>query len=439
VTQRDEHTAVDERHVVPESNARRFAIAVADGPARGVTAPPTERCTIGSHPSNDLVVQDSFVSRFHCEVTAEADGPRLRDVGSTNATWVDGVQVHDALLRDGSAIRIGQSTLVVSLSAETAVRPISNARSFGGLVGESLAIRSVFARLERAASSDATVLIEGETGTGKEAAAEAVHAASARRDGPFVVVDLSALPGNLLESELFGHEKGAFTGATERRIGAFEEASGGTVFLDEIGELPLELQPKLLRVLEQRTIRRLGSNARIPIDVRIVAATNADLRRGVNDGRFRPDLYYRLAVVRVELPPLRERPDDIHMLADRLLEVLGADAARRAELLHPDSLTRLRRRAWPGNVRELRNQLESWLVMDDAIASPALEEAPVALGPAIDPRLTYEQARRRALTEFERAFAPALVAFHGGNVGEAAKAAGMDRAYLYRLLRRHRG
>ncbi len=438
----DEQTAIDRtRAQEAPPSWRCFRLLGEDAAAAIQFTAERDGCAIGAHPSNDVVLNDPLVSRFHCEITAGPAGLRLRDLGSRNGTIVDGVVAYDALLRDGSVIRVGSSSLRVALSEQSLPVRLSSRTSFGGLVGASAAMRAAFARLERAAASDATVLLEGETGTGKEAAAQALHDAGARREGPFVVVDCSAIPESLIEAELFGHEKGAFTGATERRIGAFEEASGGTIFLDEIGELPLAMQPKLLRVLEQRTLRRVGGNARIPADVRVIAATNRNLRAEVNEGRFRPDLYYRLAVVTIVLPPVRERPEDIALLADHLLASLGADDEARASLHSPEVLARWKRGAWPGNVRELRNHLEHLLVMDEVLADDLVtgpDEPASAPWTEIDPTLSYADARRHALAEFERAWAPALLAHHGGNVSEAARAAGMDRAYLHRLLRRHR-
>jgi DNA-binding NtrC family response regulator len=424
----------------------RFRLVGLEGPADGhAWSAEGEHLSLGAHASNDVVLEDPRVSRFHVEIHGARGGALIEDLASRNGTTVDGVRIRSAWLREGSVIRLGRSSLRFELSREEALPlRLSHAERFGDLVGRSVAMRAAFARLERAAASDSTVLLEGETGTGKEAAAESIHRASSRQAGPFVVVDASAMPANLIEAELFGHERGAFTGAVERRIGAFEEANGGTIFLDELGELPIDLQPKLLRALERRTIRRIGANARIDVDVRVIAATNRNLKVEVNEGRFRPDLYYRLAVLKVVLPPLRERPEDVELLAAHLLAGLGA-AEERARVLTPELLRRLRRRAWPGNVRELRNHLEQCLVLDEppgdesststrAIGDPP----PLSEGPAVDPSLSYAEARRRALADFERSYAAALVAQHGGNVAEAARVAGMDRAYLYRLLRRHR-
>ena len=401
-----------------------------------------DRCSIGSQPGNDIIIDDPTVSRYHCEVLVDAEGAHVRDTGSLNGTVVDGVRVNDAYLRDGSLIKLGEAVVRFQLGQDTIQIPLSERTSFETLVGQSVAMRQTISLLERAAATDATVLLEGETGTGKGATAESIHRASGRKDGPFVVVDCGAIPENLLESELFGHERGSFTGAAARRVGAFEEAAGGTLFLDEIGELPPELQPKLLRAVETRTIRRVGQNQHVPIDVRIVAATNRDLRSDANTGRFRSDLYFRLAVIKITLPPLRQRPEDLPLLAEALLATLRAQPHEIHALLTPAFLATLRRAAWPGNVRELRNYLERCLVFQDALPISGVthigEIAALAPGPpAADADLAYADARKRAIDAFEKSYAEALVRKHGGKVAAAAQSAGIARVHLYRLLRRH--
>ncbi len=392
--------------------------------------------SIGAAPSNDVVIAESTVSRFHCEVRAGSDGIRLRDLGSRNGTELDGTPIVEAWLRNGSLIRIGRVTLRFELVADTRPLPMSDQSEIGGLVGESEAMRTVFALLERVSATDSTVLLEGETGTGKDVAAEAIHQASPRRDKALGVVDCGAVPANLLESQLFGHERGAFTGADDRRVGAFEDASGGTLFLDEIGELPLELQPKLLRVLEQRKIQRVGSNTLTPVDVRIVAATNRDLRAEVNEAKWREDLYYRLAVVKVRMPPLREHLEDLPMLLDRLLQNLGADDEAKRRLTSPEFVASLRGSAWPGNVRELRNYVERCLVFDQQL--PLAEGARARPGAfELDVAGPYDEARRKTVAEFERRYIEAQLRAHDDNVSRAARAAGIGRVYFYKLMRRH--
>jgi two-component system, NtrC family, response regulator GlrR len=342
-----------------DPSVQRFKISVVTGPGAGtVWESTTDRCQIGSHPLNDLILEDATVSRFHCEVTIGPDGARLHDLDSRNGTLLDGVQIREAFPKDGSTVRLGRATLRFQLSKENNTLDVSPRASFSTLVGSSVASRASFALMERAASTNATVLLEGETGTGKSRAAQAIHQLGARKDKPFLVVDCGAIPATLLDSELFGHEKGAFTGAATRRIGAFEEAHGGTVFLDEIGEMPPELQPKLLHVIENREIRRVGSNRHAAVDVRVIAATHRDLRAEVNAGRFRSDLFFRLAVLKITLPPLRQRPEDIPDLVDATLKSLGADPAASALLKSPAFIAELQHATWPGNVRELRNHLE---------------------------------------------------------------------------------
>jgi DNA-binding NtrC family response regulator len=417
--------------------ARRFQLTVLSGEDKNTKWQSSGAlASIGSHRRNDLVLSEPTVSRFHCEIREDAGGPRVLDLDSSNGTLLDGVRIKDGFLKAGSLLRLGAAQLRFDfVGQEEVVLPLSEATRFGTLVGTSVAMRYTFALLERAAQEDVTVLLEGETGTGKGAAAEAIHKASARREGQLVVIDCSAIPANLLESELFGHEKGSFTGADARRIGAFEEASGGTLFLDEIGELPLEMQAKLLRAIENREIRRIGTNQFRPIDVRVIAATNRDLRGEVNAGQFRSDLYYRLAVVKITLPPLRERPDDIQALATQILGGFGAGRSLVTNLLTPEFLGNLQSASWPGNVRELRNYLERCKVFRTAL--PVGDIALADGAQRVDASLPYPEARRRALAAFEKDYLRELLKQHGGRVAQAAVAAGVDRVYLYRLLRRH--
>jgi two-component system response regulator GlrR len=413
----------------------KFHLKAIDGPAAGKSWASTgDHCSVGSEPSNDFVIEDPTVSRFHCELHVDASGVRVRDLESRNGTLVDGVKVIAAYLQAGSILTLGRTKLQVALAQDRVTLPLSKHTELGSLVGSSAAMRHSFALLERAAASDATVLIEGETGTGKEGAAEVLHQLSARRDGPFVVIDCAAIPPTLLESLLFGHERGAFTGASERRVGAFEEARGGTIFLDEIGELSADLQPKLLRVLERREIRRVGSTKPIPVDVRVVAATHRDLRTGVNKGSFRADLYYRLAVVRIGLPPLRDRREDLPLLVDRILRSLQADPATAALLRSRESLAHLGSCAWPGNVRELRNYLERCIVFQQPLP---LGDVPTGDVPVAD-IWDYAEAKQRAQAAFERRYLERLLARHEGKVAAAAAEAGVSDVYLYRLLKRHR-
>jgi transcriptional regulator with PAS, ATPase and Fis domain len=422
--------------------APRVRLNVLEGADAGATLEARRpRVLVGTHPACDLVLTDAAVSRFHLEIGPDADGRLvLRDLDSRNGTRLDGVSVLAAPLASGAVIAIGETRVRFGVADEPLAVPVASRDGFGSMVGSSPAMARVFALLERAAASDATVLLLGETGTGKEAAAESIHRESARKDGPFVVVDCGALPPNLLESELFGHEKGAFTGAVESREGAFHAASGGTIFLDEIGELPLDLQPKLLRVLERREVQGVGRAKHVKVDVRVVAATHRDLRGEVNTQRFRSDLYYRLAVLEVTLPPLRARVGDLPALVARLLDGMGASAARRKALVTEAFLGELARHAWPGNVRELRNYLERALAFEDLALSPATrgrESAAAGAAPEIDLSRPLRDAREAWLRPLERKYLEGLVAKHRGNLTAAARAAGVDRITFYRLLWKH--
>ncbi len=423
----------------PIASVRRFRLSVVEGPKIGLSyESKQDNCSIGSHPLNDLVIEDPTVSRFHCEIRITPQGPVVKDLSSRNGTILDGVQVLAGIPRSGSVLRLGATAARFQFGAETNPLPLSDRTRFGSLVGSSLAMRTAFALLERAAATTATVLMEGETGTGKGAAAESVHRESPRHNGPFIVVDCGAIPENLLESELFGHEKGAFTGASERHIGAFEEASGGTIFLDEIGELSPDLQPKLLRVLENREVRRIGSNTAKPIDVRVMAATNRDLRGEVNAGRFRPDLYYRLAVLKISLPPLRQRPEDVPPIVDSLLSLLGIAIEKNEWLRSADFMASLQRAAWPGNIRELRNYLERCSVFGSVMPTQDGDDPETAPSPeVVDLAIPFLQARDKVVANFERRYLEALLRAQKGKTGKAAEAAGIDRVFLWRLLRRH--
>jgi transcriptional regulator with PAS, ATPase and Fis domain len=425
-----------------ERPVQGFRLEVRSGPDQGkVFVPASDVTVIGTHENAQLRLQDPAVSRFHVELTAEDGAVSIRDLRSRNGVLVDGVRITSAYLHDGALLAIGQSTLAFTLDARPMHIPFSSKDTFGLMVGRSVAMRRAFSLLERAATSNATVLLGGETGTGKEAAAESIHLESARGKGPFIVVDCGAIPGNLLESELFGHEKGAFTGAERARAGAFEEANGGTLFLDEIGELDPDLQPKLLRVLEKREIKRVGSSKYMPIDVRIIAATHRNLRAEVNAKTFRSDLFYRLAVVEVALPALRERLDDLPLLVTNILDRLGETDSPASQIVRtPEFFATLGRHVWPGNVRELRNYVERCLALGEK--SPLGDGAETAGGPglaadapfAVDTKVSLKRGRDTLVAAFERAYLEKILAEHGGNVSAAARAAGVDRIHFYRLL-----
>src|SRR5688572_11375850 len=417
---------------------RRFRLVVTAGPDSGlVWASTGERAVVGTHESVELALHDPTVSRFHCALELGETRVVVRDLDSRNGPRVNGVAVEKAYLESGDVLTLGNTQIRFDLGHDHVKVALSSNDRFGVMVGTSAAMRAVFARLERAAPSDATVLLEGETGTGKEAAAESIHRESGRREGPMVVVDCGAIPPDLLESELFGHERGAFTGAIASRQGAFEAASGGTIFLDEIGELSADLQPKLLRVLERREVKRVGSNSYFAVDVRVVAATNRNLRAEVNARKFRSDLYYRLAVLDVRLPPLRERQEDIPGLVEHILDSLGASDKPEARLLRtPEFYAELSRHPWPGNVRELRNYVERCLALR--------EQTPIVAGDRgaepglnVDVSQPLKVARDAWTRAFERRYLEEILGRHNGNVTAAARAAGVDRIYFYRLLWRH--
>jgi two-component system, NtrC family, response regulator GlrR len=396
-----------------------------------------ETLVVGGAEGVSLVIDDPAVSRLHAELEPLDSGLWVRDLESRNGTFVQGVRVTRACIPEGGVLRLGATDVTIRYAPEPTPVEIWPDGRFGPMVGGSMPMREFFARLARVARSEATVLIQGETGTGKELAAQAIHDASGRAGEPFVIIDCGALPESLLEAELFGHRKGAFTGATEARAGAIEAANGGTVFLDEIGELPLSMQPKLLRVLESRTVRRVGETAQRPVNVRFLSATNRDLRTMVSTRAFREDLYFRLAVLPVTIPPLRERPADILTLVQHFLprEALAA--------VTPQMTRELTARPWLGNVRELRNFVERALTLG---AREALAlSAPVAGAESTEPRfppallaLPYKEMRERVLLAAEREYVEALLARHGRDVSVAAEAAGLNRAYLYRLVAKHR-
>ena len=415
-------------------HVRCVRLEVVSGPDAGSGSQFSQEIVrVGTRKSCDLVLSDRRVSRFQCEISLEERGYRVRDLGSTNGTFVSGLRVGDAFVPPGSRIRVGQSELyLVPLGASVAV-DLDDLDRFGGLVGGSLPMRRLYAAIRKLAPTDSTVLVSGETGTGKELVAEALHDGSPRRGGPLVVVDCGAVPLHLFENELFGHERGAFTGASTQAAGAFERAHGGTLFLDEIGELPIALQPVLLRAVESRRVRRIGGSQEIACDVRLIAATNRDLPVEVNRRTFRSDLYYRLAVAHLQVPPLRARREDIPALVDHFQSILPAPARRP---LSPELLARFTRHDWPGNVRELRNAVESALLAPDAAALADPPGEPERLAEFVDPDLPFKEARRRLEDAFERRFMSALLERHDWNVSAVSRAAGLDRMTVYKMLGR---
>ena len=409
----------------------RLVITSPNGPERSLVLG-VSHVRIGASSSNDVVIEDAHASRFHCELRKTDEGWLLRDLGSLNGTRVGDVAIKEGLLHSGATISVGE-TRIRFLADEGKPEEVvqSPHHHFGDVVGRSTRMREVFAVLERISATDLTVLIGGETGSGKDVMARAIHANSARAKKPFVVFDCAAVAPNLIESELFGHVKGAFTGANENRDGAFVRADGGTLFLDEIGELAIDLQPKLLRALEQRTVRPVGGGKEVSIDVRIIAATHRNLEEAVKGGTLRQDLFFRLSVVTVQVPPLRQRVEDLPMIIEKLL-VSGGKAVG----LAPETMTILEKYDWPGNVRELRNVIESASAVCD--------------GEQIEPKhLIFFKPRRRdptveklplagkTLETIERAAIAQTLEQCGGNKTKAARALGISPSTLYEKVKKY--
>jgi transcriptional regulator with GAF, ATPase, and Fis domain len=424
---------------IPSPRLEVKVVREAGGPVSRNAALDGERFQIGSHPANDLVLVDPRVSRFHCVITRADRAWRIQDVSSLNGTFLGDVAVRDADIPPRAEIRIGDSVIEVRETATATDVDVLDQAMFGEMFGQSRAMQRLFALIEKVAASDSNVLVMGESGTGKELIASEIVRRGDRSKKPFIIVDCGAIAPSLVDSELFGHTRGAFTGATRDRIGAFEAANGGTVFLDEVGELPLDLQPKLLRALESREIRRLGENEGRKIDVRVIAATNRELSREVNQGRFREDLYYRLSVVTLHSPPLRERREDIELLIRAFLSALGPRLD--STLFDDEAFARLTRYDWPGNVRELRNYVERCIVLraalptDEGSIAPPRGEAKPAEEP-VDLDVSFRDAKERSIVAFERKYVEALMAWSGGNISRAARRANMDRMNLYRILQR---
>jgi DNA-binding NtrC family response regulator len=397
--------------------------------------------TAGRHATNDLVLNDPRVSGVHLELHRVGERIHVRDAGSTNGTWLGPHRVTEIELAPGGELTVGDTLLRVDIDGGASPAAVSSQESFGELVGKSTAMRELFATLDRVAPKNLSVLIQGDTGTGKEEVARAIHTRSVRAGQPFVVIDATSLPETLAESLLFGHEKGAFTGAGERRIGYFEAATGGTVFIDEIGELPQILQSKFLRVLERHEVTRVGGHVPVKVDVRIIAATHRDLRHEIDAGRFREDLFFRLAQIRVHLPPLRDRLEDIPVLCQKLLASITGE---RNVMIESGALQHLQSQPWPGNVRELRNVLTraAALAADDVIKRN--DVAGEGLGfrgtreerTALDLSGEFAPAKDRAIERFESAYLAALMKRCAGNLSLAARQADLARHHLRDLLKK---
>lgn len=433
---------------------RHVSVRVLAGPDQGKEVRArADTLSVGTSQDNDLVLTDDTVSRYHAELHAHRGLVDVRDLGSTNGTFANGVRIERAAIKSGTQLDLGRTKLLVT-GDEPAEIEVPAAEALGQLRGRSPAMRRLIADVERVARTDVSVLLTGETGVGKEAVAEAIHAASSRASGPFEIVDCGVLAPSLVASELFGHERGAFTGADAQRIGAFERAEGGTLLLDEIGELPMPLQSALLGALERRSFKRLGGEKTVQVNVRVLAATHRDLRLEVNAGRFRQDLYYRLAVVQLRVPPLRDRPDDIPVLVEHFLREAGRTGP--VQEVIPDSVMQhLEAHQWPGNVRELRNFVDAALALG---AEGALDSQPgeptggrASAGDAAQAHagsflrrplaelyaLKFKDARELALRDFEAAYLKALLERTDDNVSKAARVSDIHRSYLNLLLKRH--
>jgi len=419
-------------------NVRRCRLEVVAGPDVGKIIELAQPSLMIGRTGADLNLTDPKVSGLHAELRLQADGYRIRDLGSTNGTHVRGVRIVDGFIAPGSTIQIGKSAIVFDPLDESVSVPLWHENRLHGLIGGSAAMRHMFDLINRFAQSDATVLIQGETGAGKEGVADAIHQCSPRRDGPFVVLDCSAIPEQLFEDQIFGHEQGAFTGAGKATIGVFEAAHGGTLFLDEIGELPLDVQSKLLRAVETRKVRRIGSTKVIASDVRIIAATNRDLATEVNRGTFRSDLFYRLSVAKLAVPSLRERREDIPLLIEHFLRQLTATIGNKDPRLPDDFAARAQRHAWPGNVRELRNAVERACLLPNhptlGFEAPPKKEGG-GLG-EVDIDVPFKVAKQQLVDEFDRRYLEALLEAHDNNISAAARAAGIERMSIYKMIRR---
>jgi transcriptional regulator with GAF, ATPase, and Fis domain len=432
-----------------------YVLRVVEGPDAGHTlrldgARPA-RLLVGKSQSCDLRLSDPEVSRRHCAIEATSRGVHVVDLASTNGTWAGRTAVVDGYVAGGDWIRLGATTIAVDVVAAPQPVALSSAMRFGRIVGASREMRKLYPLCERLAASDVPVVIEGETGTGKELLAEAIHEQGPRAQGPFVVFDCTAVPPSLVESTLFGHERGAFTSAVASRKGVFEMAHGGTLLIDEIGDLEPSLQPKLLRALERGEVQRVGGDRWLKVDVRVLAATRRDLDAEVQAGRFREDLYYRMAVARIELPPLRERHGDVGMLVRHFWRKLDV----RDQPLPDDVVARFEAYPWPGNVRELRNAVARRLALGDLAPPPGAPGTPGARASSppspsanvvagdddfvhrvLEQDLPLPRARQEVVDEFERRYVERVLTKHGGNVTRAAHASGIARRYFYAIKNR---
>ena len=441
------HAETQGRPAGAQSSPRDFRLVVTLGPdtGRSLTVPGGEggRLYVGKSAVSDLCLEDPRVSRRHAAVEPVGERLFLEDLGSTNGTFVGGLQVRGVFLSGGETLRLGDTSISVTAVDGAAPAELSHASRFGRVIGHSPAMRRVYPRLAKLAASSVPMVIEGETGTGKELVAEALHEAGPRADAPFVVFDCTTVPPNLVESALFGHERGSFTGAVTARQGVFEQAHRGTLFLDEIGDLDFALQSKLLRAIERREIQRVGASTWAKVDVRIIAATRRDLEKMIQQQTFRDDLFYRLAVARIELPALRSREGDVEVLARFFWQQLGGSS----DEFPPHALASFLAYDWPGNVRELYNTVSHMIALGELASLPSrssLPEPPPSrsgvpadvIQSVIDGELAFPQARHRVMREFERRFLEAILARHDGNVSKASRESGIQRRFFYILKNR---
>lgn len=414
---------------------------------------------IGSHPDCDFSVNDPSISRHHAKIELDQTGFRLVDLDSKNGTYIGDLRINDIYINDHTTFRCAGISIdfdIIGHAKDAVEVDISRENHFGKLLGDSVAMREIFGLLGRVSGTDATVLIQGEPGSGKELVANAIWSHSKRADKPYVIFDCSTVSRDLVESELFGHLKGSFTGAVANRKGAFLEAEGGTIFLDEIGELPLELQSKLLRVLENRTIRPVGSEKSYPVNVRIIAATNKNLGREVEQGNFREDLYYRLAVITIAVPPLRKRSEDIPLLVEHFLRQLSEERGYPSVSVSFSTLQKLKSYAWPGNVRELRNFVERASVLSSSnrietrfLNASTLEEnsnriqaeessiISEALKSAIDSRIPFKEAKQMITDMFEQDYMRRILEICNWNISAAARLTSLNRKSVEYIINKH--
>jgi DNA-binding NtrC family response regulator len=402
-----------------------LCLVVIDGPDRGRKKQLEQgTAVIGTRADCDLVLSDPTVSRRHSSVELLAATVRIRDLGSKNGTFHLGARIESVELPAGAIVQVGESHLAL-LPLTQPRDAVSDRVELEGMVGASVPMRRLYAQIERVAPTDTSVLVCGETGTGKELVAHALHAYSPRAAGPFRIFNCGSVQRELLQSALFGHVRGSFTGAVRDVAGAFEDADGGTLFLDEVAELPVELQPSFLRALETRTFQRIGENKLRRSDFRLVCATHQDLEAKVASGEFRQDLFYRLAVFVLQVPALRERPEDIPLLAEHFAREQGAPL--------PVPAASLCSFPWPGNVRELRNVVQRAALVGWSEALARREKPAEDSPPAGD----YALGRAQAIKSFERSYLKTLLERHRGSASSAAREAGLARSYFYRLLDAH--